>query len=146
MHLPPDFKEFLRLLNSAGVEYLVVGGYAVGYHGYPRTTADINLWVATTQATAEKVMNVLREFGFAPDEELRRILMTPDQVVRMGLPPVRIEVLTGITGRTFAECYARRQVGSLDDVDLPFINLDNLKANKKACGRHKDLDDVDHLP
>lgn len=146
MYLPPDFREFLRLLNSARVEYLVIGGYAVGHHGYPRTTADIDIWVASTEATAGKLMEAMRAFGFAPDDTLRRVLLTPDRIVRMGLPPVRIEVLTGISGRSFADCYARRETANIDGVDIPFISLADLKANKKASGRHKDLDDLDHLP
>jgi hypothetical protein len=146
MYLPLDFREFLILLNSAGVEYLVIGGYAVGYHGYPRTTADIDVWIATSETTAGKMIAVFREFGFTPDDTIRNLLLKPDQVIRMGLPPVRIEVLTGISGREFADCYARRIIVPIEGADVPFISLADLKANKKASGRHKDLDDLDHLP
>lgn len=146
MYLPPDFKEFLRLLNSARAEYLVIGGYAVGYHGYPRATADMDLWIAVTESAASTMMGVLREFGFNPGADVHELLLKPDQVIRMGLPPVRIEILTGVSGRSFADCYARREVVALDDISVPFISLDDLKANKKASGRHKDLDDLEHLP
>lgn len=145
MYLPPDFKEFLRLLNSARVEYLLIGGYAVGYHGYPRTTADMDIWIAVSETTADQIQRVLALFGFTPDDSTRAVLLTPDQVLRMGLPPLRIEVLTGISGRSFSDCYARREMVTLDDLTIPIISREDLKANKRASARHKDLDDLEHL-
>jgi hypothetical protein len=98
MLLPPDFREFLRLLNSSNVEYLIVGGYAVGYHGYPRPTGDLDIWISNTPANAERVHRALEEFGF--DCPLA-VLLQDNQVVRMGISPFRLEVLTTIDGVKF---------------------------------------------
>ena len=144
--LPQDFKDFLRLLNEANVEYLLIGGYAVGYYGYPRTTADIDFWIASTQENASKILSVFREFGMNDPGLTMELLLTPDKVVRMGFPPMRIEVLTGIDGVTFAACYLNKQTVILDQIPINIISLDDLKKNKKASGRHKDLEDLEHLP
>ncbi len=144
--LPPDFKEFLRLLNSHGVEYLLVGGYAVGYHGYPRATADMDIWVARTPQNAAKLVTVLKEFGFNVPELSPQLFLKENQVIRMGVPPFRIEIVTSASGVTFEECYAARVQAVIDDVEVNIISLEHLKANKKAAGRYKDLDDLEHLP
>jgi predicted nucleotidyltransferase len=144
--LPPDFKDFLRLLNSHRVEYLLVGGYAVGYHGYPRATADMDLWIAMTAANAQKVTAVLREFGFESPELRPDLFLEKEKVIRMGLPPVRIEILTTLSGVDFDGCYSRREIIDLDGVEVNLISLDDLKKNKQAAGRHQDLNDLEHLP
>lgn len=146
MQLPPDFKEFLRLLNSTRVEYLLIGGYAVGYYGYPRTTADIDIWISVTPDNVDKIQQVLREFGFEPTEEIRASLSSRDRIVRMGIPPLRIEILTGIDGCDFAECHTRRRSAQMDGVEVALISLEDLKTNKKSSGRFKDLDDLENLP
>lgn len=142
--LPPDFREFLQLLNSHKVKYLLVGGYAVGYYGYPRATADMHIWVATDLENVERVRDALAEFGFAEVEP--KLFATEKQVVRMGVPPLRIELLTGVSGVEFAECYSERVVVKLGEVDVSIIGLVDLKINKAASGRHKDLNDLEHLP
>ncbi len=144
--LPPDFKEFLRLLNSHTVEYLLVGGYAVGYYGYPRATADMDIWVARTPQNAAKLVTVLKEFGFNVPELSPELFLKENQVIRMGVPPFRIEIVTSASGVTFEECYAARVQAVIDDIEVNMISLDHLKANKRATGRHKDLDDLEHLP
>jgi predicted nucleotidyltransferase len=144
--LPADFSEFLRSLNDHGVEYLVVGGYAVGYYGYPRATADIDLWVAIHPTNASRVVQAIRAFGFDRPELTETLLMKPDQIIRMGVPPFRIEVMTTISGVEFAECYAVRTVADVDGVTLSLIGLEHLKVNKRSAGRFKDLDDIEHLP
>ena len=146
MNLPQDFKDFLKLLNSRQVEYLLVGGYAVGYHGYPRATADIDLWVAISEENAHKVINVLREFGFDTPDLSDLLFLEKNRVVRMGFPPFRIEVITSASGVDFHECYARRIEAAIDDVQVNIISLEDLKANKKASGRTKDLTDLENLP
>jgi hypothetical protein len=146
LQLPPDFREFLKLLNSAQVEYLLVGGYAVGYYGYPRGTGDMDIWVASTPKNAAKILTVLEQFGFAESALSREILLKPDQIVRMGVPPIRIELLTSISGVTFSECYARRMVDQVDGIEVSLIGLQELKINKKAAGRLKDLNDLEELP
>lgn len=142
----PDFKDFLKLLNSHGVEYLLVGGYAVGVHGYPRATGDMDIWIAVNASNAKKAATVLREFGMLEDLITNDLFLEKDKVIRIGVPPVRIEVITGASGVKFSECYSRREVIEIEGVPVNFICLEDLKVNKKASGRHKDLEDLEHLP
>jgi len=143
--LPDDFKEFLKLLNDREVEYLLIGGYAVGYHGYPRTTADIDVWVAISTENAEKLVAVFNDFGMLSDEVDISLFMNPGNIVRMGMAPVRIEVLNEIDGVEFNDCFSRRSPIEIDGVEVNLISLADLRANKLASGRHKDLDDLEHL-
>jgi len=143
--LPNDFKEFLRLLRSHGVRYLLVGGYAVIYYGYGRTTSDLDIWVALEPENADRIVDVLREFGFGTPELSRDLFLT-HKIVRMGNIPVRIEILTALSGVSFDDCYARRVEATIDGVDVSLIDLENLKKNKRASGRHKDLADLEQLP
>lgn len=133
------------MLNSHQVEYLLIGGYAVGYHGYPRATADMDLWVAIQQENAEKLVAVLKEFGFYVLELSIELFLKENQIVRMGVSPMRIELLTTISGVNFEECYSERIIDVIDGVEVSIINLKHLKLNKRASGRHKDLDDLEHL-
>ena len=144
--LPPDFKEFLKLLNSKQVEYLLIGGYAVGYYGYSRATADIDIWIAINPANAERVTQAIHEFfGFPVEDATPELFLQENKVARMGVPPFRIEVLTSISGVSFEECYADRTVDTLDEVQVNLISLKHLKLNKQASGRLKDLNDLEHL-
>ena len=145
IQLPPDFKEFLKLLNSHRVEYLLIGGYAVGYHGYPRATGDMDLWVAIRQNNAEKLVVALREFGLNAPQLSADIFLQENQIIRMGVPPMRIELLTTISGVDFDSCYSERIVDVIDSVEVHIINLKHLKQNKQASGRYKDLDDLQYL-
>jgi predicted nucleotidyltransferase len=146
IHLPSDFKEFLKLLNAHQVEYLLVGGYAVGYYGYPRATADIDLWIAVNPENADKIVAVLKEFGFNVPDLSPELFLKEWQIIRLGVPPVRIELATTISGVNFDECYPLRVTDKLDGVDVNLISLKHLKLNKKAAGRHKDLADLENLP
>jgi hypothetical protein len=146
IQLPPDFKEFLRLLNAHKVEYLLIGGYAVNYHGYPRATADMDIWVAVHPANADRIVAALKEFGFDLPELSPELFLRPWQIIRLGVPPVRIEIATTISGVDFAECYVQRVQDTLDGVPVSLIGLDHLKRNKKVSGRHQDLADLEHLP
>ena len=146
VRLPPDFKEFLKLLNAHQVEYLIIGGYAVAYYGYPRATADIDIWIAVNPANAERIVTVLKEFGFSPPELSPQLFLKDWQIIRLGVPPVRIKLATTISGVNFAECYAQRVVDLLDGVKVNLISLQHLKLNKKAAGRHQDLADLENLP
>ena len=105
MQLPDDFKEFLRLLNLFEVEYLLIGGFAVGYYGYPRATNDIDVWVSRTESNAAKLVATLEEFGFGTPELKQELFQKPDCIVRMGVPPMRVEILTSISGVEFEQCY-----------------------------------------
>ena len=144
--LPHDFKEFLKLLNDNGVRYLLVGGYAVAYHGYPRATADMDIWIEVDPSNASKLVDALKEFGFNSPDLSVDLFLEKEKVVRMGVPPIRIEILTSISGVTFEECFASRITDELDGIEVNLISLPHLKANKEASGRHKDLDDLENLP
>ncbi|WP_446008214.1 nucleotidyltransferase [Candidatus Electrothrix sp.] len=146
IHLPKDFREFLRLLNSHKVEYLLIGGFAVGYHGYPRATGDMDIWIATSPENADKMVGVLKEFGFDLPELSADLFLKRRQVIRMGMPPVRIEVLTDISGVSFKECYEKRIADFIDGIKVNLINSEHLRINKKASGRPKDISDLDQLP
>ncbi|MBV8552675.1 MAG: hypothetical protein JOY54_15365 [Acidobacteriaceae bacterium] len=143
IRLPRDFSEFLRLLNSSGVDYLLVGGYAVNFYGYSRSTGNIDIWVARNEPNAVRLTQALRAFGF--ENATETLFTVPDQIIRMGVPPLRIEILTSVSGVDFEECYARRATATLDGVPLPLISFDDLKANKMASGRLKDLADLEAL-
>lgn len=143
--LPNDFREFLRLLRDHGVKYLLVGGWAVGMHGYPRTTNDIDFWVAIEPANADRVVKVLTEFGFGVPELSRELFLKDDQVVRMGNEPVRIEIITSASGVEFEKCYRERIETTLKGEPVNLISLSNLRINKLASGRLKDLSDLEYL-
>lgn len=142
--MPDDFKAFLKLLKKHEVEYLLVGGYAVVYYGYPRATNDIDFWIATDSTNASKMVKVLHEFGFnkGVDESL---FLETHKMTRLGHPPIRIEILTQIDGVNFSDCYHRRLLTTIDGIEINIIGLEDLKKNKKASGRHKDLSDLENL-
>ena len=143
--LPKDFKELLQLLNSKKIEYLVVGGYAVAIYGYPRATGDMDIWIAISPDNAEKTVEALKEFGFNIPELKKEIFLEKEKNIRMGNPPLRVEILTSIDGVEFFECYKNKKIINIDDIKINFISRNDLKKNKKASGRYKDLDDLEHL-
>ena len=146
IRLPNDFKEFLQLLNDHRVDYLLVGGYAVGYHGYPRATVDLDIWVAVTPRNARHLVMVFKEFGFDARELKEDLFLKENKIVRIGEPPLRIKVMTSVSGVDFDACYEQRIVDTIDGIQVNFINLENLKVNKMSAGRHKDLNDLENLP
>jgi hypothetical protein len=146
LELPKDFKEFLNLLRVNGVEYLLIGAYAVGYHGYPRATKDLDVWIASTSENATRIVSALKEFGFGTPELTTELLLRPDNIVRMGEAPLRIEILNWASGVDFDECYRERIIDTLDGVEVSLIGLNHLKTNKRASGRLKDLADLEELP
>ena len=143
--LPHDFKEFLKLLNVHQVEYLVVGGYAVSFHGYPRPTGDIDIWIAVNETNANRMVEVLREFGFALPDLSPQLFLDTTNMVRMGIPPVRIEILNEISGVDFQECFAKRETMQIEGALINIIALEDLKRNKAASARFKDLNDLENL-
>lgn len=144
--LAPDFKEFLQLLRSAKIEYLLVGGYAVGHYGFPRATGDLDIWVANHDENATRLVEALRKFGFDVPELNKSLFKKPKHVVRMGVPPIRLKILSSIDGVDFQDCYPRRETAEIDGVDVDLISLADLKENKRASGRHQDLTDLEKLP
>lgn len=143
--LPRDFKDFLKLLNSKRIEYLLIGGYAVGYYGYPRATADMDIWIAIGKENAKKVTEAIKEFGMDTPDLKESIFLEPGKIIRMGNPPLRIEVLTKISGVDFAKCYKRRKEILIDGIKVKVISFADLLQNKKVSGRHKDMNDLENL-
>ena len=144
--LTRDFREFLQCLNAHAVDYLLIGGHAVAYHGYPRATSDMDVWVAVSDHNASRLVRALQSFGFKLPDLKPELFLREDRIVRMGVAPNSIEIQTGIAGVLFDTCFPRRIVAEIDGVRVNLITLEDLKANKRASGRHKDLADLDHLP
>jgi predicted nucleotidyltransferase len=146
IELPKDYEEFLKLLNANGVKYLLIGGFAVGFHGYPRATYDIDIFVSKDFENANRLIKTLNEFGFEI-EGLETTLFTKDKsIVRMGVEPVKIELANFISGIEFEDAFENRVIGKIGGVEVNLISLNDLKKNKKASGRHKDLNDLENLP
>jgi predicted nucleotidyltransferase len=146
-NLFPDFRKLLESLNSAGVEYLVLGGYAVIHYGYRRTTDDLDIWIAIDPDNARKISRVLQEFGgFPPSKVKPSMFQVHGKVFIFGREPVRIDLLTSPSGLDFAASYARRNMVDWDGLQVPLISFEDLKANKRASGRAKDLADLENLP
>ena len=145
IEFPKDFKEFLQLLNSKEVEYLVIGGYAVGYHGYPRATGDMDIWISINEKNALKMVNALKEFGFDIPELKKEMFLQKEKIIRMGIPPMRLEILTTIDGVGFEKCFKNRVIADFGSFKVNFISKDVLLINKRASGRPKDLVDYSKL-
>ena len=145
MILNPDFKEFFQLLNKNNVKYLVIGGFAVAFHGYPRFTKDIDIWLQRNSENAMKVVETLDDFGFKSLGLKIEDFLESETIIQLGYPPNRIDLITSATGVDFDDCYQSKIEEEIDGVRIPFINLDNLKQNKRAAGRTQDLADIDNL-
>lgn len=121
----------MKLLDEHRVEYLLIGGYAVGYYGYPRATGDLDIWIAANLANAQRIMAALEEFGFGDTGMTASLFVEPDQIVRMGNAPLRIEIMTTISGLAFAEAFPKRVVESIDGVAVSIISREHLERNKR---------------
>ncbi|MBC8113048.1 MAG: nucleotidyltransferase [Candidatus Saccharimonas sp.] len=143
--LPPDFSEFLKLCDQHDVRYLLVGGYAVAYHGHPRTTGDMDVFVERSSDNAARLVAVFRDFGFLEAEITPELFLEPGAIVRIGVPPLRLEVFNEISGVTFEECFARAVETKQGQIRIRVIALRELLKNKHASGRKKDLADIDEL-
>lgn len=143
MELPPAFNEFLRLLNAHAVEYLLVGGYAVGAHGFPRYTGDLDIFYRLGEENTARLAAALTEFALPVEaSELNR----PNVMIRVGVKPMLLELMNEISGVTFEQAWRNRVTWRLEGLDVPLISLADLRANKRAAGRHKDLADLEELP
>jgi hypothetical protein len=143
--LTPDFKEFIRLLNKNDVRYLVIGGYAVALHGYPRYTKDLDIWIDRNPKNAEKIMLALEEFGFGSLDLKATDFLEPNQIIQLGYPPNRIDIITSASGIEFEACFESKLVLKINDLEILFIDLENLKKVKKSTGRLQDLADLEKL-
>ena len=145
MILNQDFIEFIELLNDHKTLYLVVGGCAVAFHGHPPYTKDINIWIYPDEKNAEKVLEVLQDFGFGSLELSIEDFLDPEQIIQLGRPPNRIDLMMDLEGVDFKECYEAKVEVNIDGIKANFIDLENLKRNKEATGRHQDLADLENL-
>ena len=145
MKMEQDVREFIELLNARDVRYLVVGAYALAYHGRPRYTGDIDFFVQSSEHNAQLVAQIVEEFGFASLGIVAADLTSSDQVIQLGVEPNRIDLMTSISGVSFEEAWETREYGELDGLRLPFISRDLLKRNKAAVGRKQDLADIEYL-
>lgn len=144
MTLPDDFREFLQCLNATEVEYLVVGGHAVSFHGYPRFTHDVDVFIRPTRSNAERLILALRNFGFGALDLSTEDFTKPITVV-LGRAPHQIYLMTYIKGTDIEDAWNRRVSGMLDGVEVHFISLEDLLTNKRAVGRPEDWADVARL-
>lgn len=140
-----DFKEFIQSLNDNHVRYLIVGGYAVAFHGHPRYTKDIDVWIEMTQENSGNVIKALEQFGFGSLGLKEEDFLIPDQIIQLGYPPSCIDLITTLSGVDFASCYASHVQIKIDGIQVNFIDLENLRKNKQASGRHQDLADLESL-
>jgi len=145
MELDKDFKEFIELLNEHEVKYLVIGGYAVNFHGYPRYTKDIDLWLWMTKSNIKKLIKAIEEFGFGSLNLEIEDFMTPENIVQLGYEPYRIDLLVEVEGVDFEKCFERRKEAELDGVEVKFLSLQDLITAKKKAGRLQDLADAEQL-
>lgn len=143
--LNQDFSEFVKLLDIHEVRYLIIGGYAVAFHGHPRYTKDIDIWVARDPVNANRIIKALEAFGFGAVGLSADDFLKVNQTVQLGYPPSRIDILTTVKGLDFEECYPTREEVELQGLRVNFIDLPSLRKNKRAVGRHQDLADLENL-
>lgn len=142
MTLAKDFEDFVKLLNKFEVEYMVVGGYAMAFHGKPRYTGDFDIWINISEGNAMKLLKVIKAFGLASLGFQKEDFMEPGYISQIGYPPLRIDILTTIDGVNFTEAFAERQKIVEDDLEISFIGLRDLLTNKEATGRKRDKEDA----
>jgi predicted nucleotidyltransferase len=143
--LNQDFKEFIQSLNDNQVQYLVVGGYAVAVHGHPRYTKDIDIWIQVSDENAARIVKAIEQFGFGSLELKREDFLEFDQIIQLGYAPNRIDLITHADGVDFEACYPDHIEVEIEGVHVNFIDLENLKKNKRASGRLQDLADLEKL-
>jgi hypothetical protein len=140
-----DFVDLLRAFIAADVRFLIVGAYALALHGRPRATGDLDIWVDATPENAPRVMSALREFGAPVDQIAESDFAAPGVVYQIGIPPARIDILTQLTGLTFADAWLERLQKPFGDLEAPFIGRAAFLENKRATGRPKDLADIEGM-
>ena len=145
MKLQKDLRAFVELLIAKRVDFIIVGGHAVAYHGFPRFTGDIDIWVRPTIENGERLVDVLAAFGFGDCGVSASDFTIPERVVQLGTPPHRIDLLTSISAVEFSEAWDSRVNAALDGIGVSFLGRDALLRNKRAAGRAKDLADIEEL-
>ena len=145
MEIQKDFKELLELFNTHKVEYLIVGGYALAFHGAPRFTGDIDLLVKADSENAKRILSALEGFGFGSVKLSEADFTSPNNVIQLGAPPVRVDIMTSLTAVGWEKAEADKVQGNYGDIAVYFISKDDFIANKRALGRKKDLADLEAL-
>lgn len=145
MEIQPDFRELLVLFNEHNVEYLIVGGYALAFHGAPRFTGDLDILVRPELENAQRILKALAQFGFGSLGLGAEDFENPECVIQLGEPPVRIDLITSLTGVSWEEAFSSRVQGNYDDVLVYFLGRDVFIRNKRAIGRTKDIADIETL-
>ena len=145
MEVQNDFKELLELFNKHRVEYLIVGGYAIAFHGAPRYTGDIDILVKAEHRNAEKIISALDDFGFGSLGLQPADFEKPGMIVQLGVAPVRIDIVTSITGVSWESAYSNRVKGIYGDIAVDYLGREEMIANKRAIGRKKDLTDIEAI-
>ncbi len=145
MEVQPDFKELLALFNDHRVSYLIVGGYALAFHGAPRFTGDLDIFIKPDHENAQRIVAALDAFGFTSLGLTESDFEQPDQVIQLGVSPVRIDLITSITGVSWDEAFAGKVPSSYGDVAIHYIGREHFVLNKRATGRTKDLADIEAL-
>lgn len=145
MEIQPDFKELLALFNAHKVEYIIVGGYALAFHGAPRTTGDIDILVKPDSQNAKRIIAALNEFGFQSLGLTPKDFENPQKVVQLGVPPVRIDIIASLTGVSWEEAWSGKINGLYGDIPVHYLGRLQFLSNKKAIGRKKDLADLESL-
>jgi len=145
MEAQPDFRDLLELFNAHSVDYMVVGGYALAFHGAPRYTGDMDLFVRPDEKNARKIIEALNKFGFNSEGFSLLDFSTPDKVIQLGSPPVRIDIITSLSGVSWEEAFSGRIEGKYGDTTVYYIGRDQFILNKSATGRKRDLADLEAL-
>lgn len=145
MKLKKDFKEFIELLNSANVSFVIVGGFAVAFHGHPRYTGDIDIFVERSEENSRRIWKAIERFGFAEIGLSQNDFTKPHRIIQLGFVPSRINIITGIDAVSFQEAWDDKADARLDGVPVAFISKEHLIINKAASGRPQDQADIARL-
>jgi hypothetical protein len=145
MEVQKDFKELLELLNRHEAKYVIVGAYALAFYGHPRYTGDLDILIAPEIDNANKIINAIKEFGLALKNLKAEDFLISERVIQLGISPLRIDILTSLTGLSWKQIFSNKMQGEYAGVPVYFIGKEELKINKKALGRHKDLADLESI-
>ena len=145
MEVQPDFRDLLALLNAHGVEYVIVGAHALAYYGAPRYTGDMDVYVRPGIENARRIMTALKDFGFGSVGLTESDFSALDRIIQLGYPPVRVDLVTSLTGVSWDEVSDHKISAKYGDVPVHYIGRREFVANKRACGRKKDLADLEAL-
>ena len=145
MEIQKDFRDLLELFNAHKIEYIIVGGYALAFHGSPRFTGDLDILIKPDPENAHRILESLEEFGFKSVDLTIEDFQRPDKVVQLGVPPVRVDIITSLTGVSWEEAFSGKTKGKYGDIPVYYIGRDQFIANKRATGRKRDLADLEAL-